>query len=258
MHRKVSQTAPNPVAVLLLRGLFFAGLLAAWQYIGTVSGGHFFPTASATIRSIAVIVADGTTWQLLGDTNLALLIGFPLSAAGGLAIGAFLGRARWMDRLAGFYLDIAMVVPIIAVVPIIVVAFGLSLSAKVAVVVLFTFPVIAIQFRSALQSVDPDRVEMVRAFGASRPQVWSTAILPGTLPTAFAGLRIGMSRAVSGMIVVELSLVPTGIGGMFVNYRSRFEAANLYAVTSLVLLEGVVLAWVMRRIERRLPSEAVQ
>jgi ABC-type nitrate/sulfonate/bicarbonate transport system permease component len=107
-----------------------------------------------------------------------------------------------------------------------------------------------------VKDIDRERVEMARAFGATARHVWPKVILPAALPAVFSGLRVGLSRAISGMIVVELTLVPTGIGGLFVQYRSQFDAANLYAVTLIVLVEGIVLAWLMRRCEALLPREA--
>jgi ABC-type nitrate/sulfonate/bicarbonate transport system permease component len=195
-------------------------------------------------------------WDPLIESNVALVIGFPVSVAAGGGLGLALGRAPIVDRLLGIYVDMALVVPIIAVVPIIIVAFGITLTSKVAVVVLFALPVVALSVRSAVRDIDRDRVEMARSFGATARHVWPKVILPAALPAVFSGLRVGLSRAISGMIVVELTLVPTGIGGLFVKYRSQFDAANLYAVTLVVLAEGIVLAWLMRRCEALLPREA--
>ena len=80
-------------------------------------------------------------------------------------------------------------------------------------------------------------------------------ILPAALGPLFDGLRLALARAISGMIVVELTLVPAGLGGLIVTYRSEFAAPSLYAVTLMVILEGIVLVgmaqWAERRPRRR-------
>ena len=90
---------------------------------------------------------------------------------------------------------------------------------------------------------------MAQAFCASRFQTWTKVIMPAALGAVFTGLRLGLSRAISGMIVIELTLIPAGIGGEIVRYRSRFDAANLYATTLTIIAEGVILVGAARAIE---------
>jgi NitT/TauT family transport system permease protein len=66
------------------------------------------------------------------------------------------------------------------------------------------------------------------------------------------GLRLGLGRALAGMVVVELLLMAVGVGHLILRYRGEFEAARLYAVVLAVLIEAVVLAGLLRRLERRL------
>jgi ABC-type nitrate/sulfonate/bicarbonate transport system permease component len=183
-------------------------------------------------------------------SNQALLIGFPVSVLVGLPLGFLLGRVRVADRALSYWFDVALVIPMIAIVPVIIVALGLSLTARVLVVILFTLPIVALNARAAVRIVQSQLIEMSESFGASRRQVWQTVILPSSFAPVFTGLRVGLAHAISGMIVIELTLIPAGLGGLIVTFRSQFAASDLYAVTLMILIEGLVLVGLAHALEQ--------
>jgi ABC-type nitrate/sulfonate/bicarbonate transport system permease component len=237
-----------------LRALILAALLGVWQWYGSTRGGVFVPSLTDTVSRLPHLVSSGTLGEALWRSNLSVLIGYPIAAAVGLAVGLLIGRQRVADRALSYWLDVAMVVPMVAIVPVVIVALGLTLTARVAVVILFALPVIAINSRAAVRVIDQNLVEMADSFVASRRQVWGTVILPAAVPQLFAGLRIGIGRAISGMIVVELVLVPAGLGGLLLNYKAAFSSSDLYAVTLVVLAEGVILTSLGHMFERWLDT----
>lgn len=239
------------VAVWAVRAGFVLSLVLVWQWLGIRDGGLFVPTFTDTVAALVRQAGTGTLWPAFWASNQSLLIGFPLSLVLGLAVGLLLGRRRDVDRATSYWLDISLVVPMVALVPVIIVALGLSLSARVAVVFLFTFPVVALNARAAVRVPPATLEEMSRSFGASPAQVWRTVILPAAAAPLFTGTRVALSRAISGMVVIELTLVPTGLGGLIINYTSQFSAANLYSMTLVVVLEGLVLVGIATLLERR-------
>jgi ABC-type nitrate/sulfonate/bicarbonate transport system permease component len=104
--------------------------------------------------------------------------------------------------------------------------------------------------RAAVRIVERPLVEMSEAFGASRRQVWQTVILPSSFAPVFTGLRVGLAHAISGMVVIELTLIPAGLGGLIVQFRSQFAAGDLYAVTLMILIEGLVLVGLAHAVEQ--------
>lgn len=229
-----------------------AGLLTLWEVAGAVEGELFLPRASTTLQTWAQQLGTEELWTAVLTSNQAIAIGFPVSVAAGIPLGLALGRVRKLDVLFGYYLDVMLVVPMIALVPIIIAALGLTLSARVAVVILFTLPVVAMDSRASVRVIDQQRIEMARAFTATRPQIWTNVILPAAAGPIFAGLRLGISRAISGMIVIELTLVPAGLGGLISSYGSQFQAADLYAVTLTIVAQGVLLVALARAVERHI------
>jgi NitT/TauT family transport system permease protein len=238
-------------AIAAIRIGLLALLAIGWEAAGRSSGGFFLPPLSATLSHLGTLLADGTLASALLASNAALLIGFPLTVAVAVPLGFAFGRRRLLDRSLSYWLDLLLVIPMIAVVPAIIVALGLTLGARVAVVVLFALPVLGLNARAAVRVIDERLAEMARSFGATPPRVWTAVVIPSALPTLFTGLRLGLGRAISGMVVVELTLVPAGLGGLIVNYRSQFRSADLYAVTLTILLEAIVLMSVAQIVERR-------
>jgi len=90
------------------------------------------------------------------------------------------------------------------------------------------------------------------SFGATERQIWRNVLLPGALPVIMSGIRLGLGRGVTGMVVIELLLVSVGIGGLFLNFRGRFETDLLYGLVVLVVMEALVLVSVARFVERRI------
>lgn len=184
-------------------------------------------------------------------SNQSLVIGFALTVPVGIIGGLALGRFPALDRWLGVFLDIALVTPQVALVPIIVVALGIDLAARATVVFLFAVPFLVVNVRAGTRSVDPRYVEMARSFGASELQLWRRVIVPGMLPAVAAGLRIAISRSVVGMVIVELTLVSVGMGALIQNSRALFRPAEVFAVTGVLVAEGLILISLARWAERR-------
>lgn len=227
------------------------GILLAWFIIGHVGGGVFVPTPEATVAELFEL-AKGPLWAPLLDSNWSLMIGFPTAAVFGMALGTLLARSRVADRALGFYVDALMVIPTISIVPIIVVAFGLTLGARVAVVMLFVLPIVALTTRSAVSTTDESLIQMSQSFAAGPWKVWRSVTFPSVLGPLASGLRVALAHGISGMIVIEIVLTPVGIGGLLQESRARFDAPGLYAVTLTILIEGFLLVGLAGVLERRI------
>jgi NitT/TauT family transport system permease protein len=138
-----------------------------------------------------------------------------------------------------------------ALVPLVIMSTGIGLVSRVLLVVVFSIPIIIVNTRTGVRQVDPGLIEMSTSYGASEGQVWRKILLPGSLPAIMAGIRLGLGRAVTGMVVVELLMVSVGIGGLILNFRGTLEPDLLYAVVVLVILEALLLVSAVRFLERK-------
>ena len=234
-----------------LRGAFFGLLILAWEWFGQVHGGLLFAPFSATLQAFVALVADAELYQALWISNQALLIGFGAALLIGIPLGLLIGRVPIVERLTDNYLNILIVTPMSAMLPLIVMAIGIGLPARALVVFLFALPIIIINTRTGLRDLNPQLVEMGSAFGASETQLWRKILIPGAAPAILAGLRLGLGRALSGMVVVELLLIAVGLGRLLLGAISLFEPERAYAVILVLLIEVILLMQIVRSLESR-------
>lgn len=241
----------SPVLNWGLRLGFLGVLAAGWEWLGNHAGSLLVPTFSETMAALARLLTTSQLWGALWVSNQAMVLGFGLAAVTGIAMGLCMGRWRTADRILDPYLSIILVTPMAAVIPIVIMATGLGLVSRVLVVFLFTVATITINTRAGFRMVEPGWIEMSRAFGATERQLWMKVLLRGARPAILLGLRLGLIRAVSGMITMELLLIAVGLGRLILDFQGYFEAAKMYAVVIVVVAEAVILTQLCRRLEIR-------
>lgn len=239
-----------PKVALRLAVLFT--ILGAWQLLGDDQSRLTMPTFTRTLAALAELISTGALIDGLWTTNQALIGGYALSLAVSLPLGVLLGTSIGAERVLQPYLTILLAAPMISVVPIIQAAFGLTLGARIAVVFLFAFIYMTINTTVGVRGVDSRLREMASSFGSTRLQMLRWVILPGAVPAIMAGVRLGLGRAIIGMIIAELVLVGAGIGSLIIEYETRIQPAYVFAIVLAVVLEGVLLMEIARRIEGRL------
>lgn len=229
------------------------GLLLAllWELAGRMSDSLLLPTCLDTLRALGGLVVSGTLWSALWSSNQTLIAGFALAALAGVPLGLVLGRYTTLGRWADPYLRLLLVVPTTALIPILLIVGGAGAATRAAVVMTFALPIVAQYARTAVRDVDPHLREVARVFGATPAQEWRLILWPAARPGVLLGLRLGLARAVEGMVIVELLLVAVGIGGLLLDFQGRFDAPSVYAVILVVMIEAALLTQAGRAIERR-------
>lgn len=240
----------NPTAIKIgLRVGILLAVLALWQAFGNDAVRLSMPTFTGTMSALAEMIGDGSLIEGLLITNQAMVLGYLLALAVSLPLGIGMGTTRNVQRIAEPYLMILLAAPMIALVPIVQAAFGLTLAARVVVVFLFCFVYMTVNTMVGVRSVDPGLREMGRSLTANRMQMLRYIVLPAAVPGIMAGVRLGLGRAMIGMVVAELSLIGAGIGSLIIDYQVRFQPAYVFAIVLAVVLEGVLLMEIARRVE---------
>lgn len=230
--------------------LALAALLLVWETAARAMDLLLLPTVGDTVVGLLHVVSDPEAWLAFGRSNLALLIGYLASIAVGVPLGILIGRSDVADRAAAPYLAVLIVTPMAGIIPLVVMALGLTLAAASALVFVFAIPMVIVNTRAGARGVDVSQIEMAQSHLASRPALFRFVYLPGSLTGIMSGVRLALGRAVAGMVLGELLLVATGIGGLILRYQSKYEAGELYAVVLLVLLEALILSAAVSRLER--------
>jgi ABC-type nitrate/sulfonate/bicarbonate transport system permease component len=242
-------TTPTKIA---LRLGILAVVLGLWQMVGNDEIRLGMPTFTGTVTAGAEMFADGTLLNALWITNQAMFVGYFLAIVVSLPLGIAMGSSPAIERVATPYLMILLAAPMIAVVPIVQASLGLTFAARVAVVFLFSFVYMTVNTMVGVRTVDPGLKEMARSYLASPLQRMRFVILPAAVPGIMAGVRLGLGRAMIGMVVAELSLIGAGVGSLILDYQVRFQPAYVFAIILVVILEGVLLMEIARRLELRL------
>jgi NitT/TauT family transport system permease protein len=222
-----------------------------WQLFSSSTESLLVPTFTETLAALVALLGDAATWRAIFATNVALAIGFGLSVAVGIPLGFAMGRSRIVGTALKPYVTIMLVAPMAALIPLVVMAVGIGLAARVVLVMLFAVPMIVVNAQTGVRSIDPALIDMGRSFGASERQVWRRVLWPASIPAVMAGIRIGLGRAITAMILAEILILAVGLGGLLLRYRGAFRADLLYATTFLVVVEALILVGIARVVERR-------
>lgn len=232
--------------------LTFAVFAAVWQVYGTYWGGLLIPTFTETAAAFVELVGTAEFWNAFWVSNQALVLGFAASVVIGVPVGVLLGRYRLLERLTDAYLNILLVTPMAAIIPLLIMSVGFGLLSRVILVALFAVVMVIVNVRTGVRQVDTGLIQMAKSFGATEREIWRDVLIPGAFPAIMTGIRLGLGRAVTGMVIVELLMVSLALGGLILQFRGTFNAAGLYAVITAILIESLVLIAFAGWLERRL------
>jgi ABC-type nitrate/sulfonate/bicarbonate transport system permease component len=239
---------------LTLRLLSFAIVLAAWEYAGRVPISPSFPPFSETLIALVGMILDGSLITAFGITLTPLAIGIALSASLGVALGVVMGlseKAEWFGVPVFIVMQAA---PLAALVPLLVLAYGIGNTTKVFVVCIMALPVIVLNSFKAVRHTPRSLLEMGQSFMGSRAQLIGKIILPSATPVIFAGLRLGTAAGFVGAILAELLVTPTGVGDIITYSQSIADYPKMYAAIAAVIVISVLfiefLGWIEQRFLR--------
>jgi ABC-type nitrate/sulfonate/bicarbonate transport system permease component len=236
--------------VIGLRVGLLAALLLVWQLVGNDAVRLRMPTFTRTVTSWLRLTFDGDLLPRLLESNVAMVVGYSLALAIGTAAGLAMGLVPRAGAIARPYLLALIALPMIAFLPTVQALFGLGLTSRVIVVFIVAFIYVAINAEVGARSASAPLQEMATSFGARRGQMIREVVLPQAFPSIMAGARLGLERAIGGMVLAELFLSGAGIGSLLTFHRNRLDAGAVFAIALTLVLEGVILLALARRFER--------
>jgi NitT/TauT family transport system permease protein len=142
--------------------------------------------------------------------------------------------------------------PRVALIPFIILWFGLGPLAKIVVVWFQAVLPILINTYAGVQNTDPDLLEAARAFGARRGQLFWHIMLPAALPYVVTGLRLGAAMAMVGVVIAELQTALSGLGYLMAQYSGSFQTARYFPPVIVLAVMGMLVSQVLKVLERRL------
>ncbi len=228
----------------------WAGL---WEIVGQTGASFIIPPLSTIFARIVEIVPTASFADALWITAKAFLLGNLIAVAVGVPLGVIMGRSIIADRIFLPWVNLFLSAPLTALVPVIMVIFGLGETTIVMTVVLFAVWIIVLDARAGVRGISPSLVEMAKSFGANPWQAFTKIYVLAALPEILAGVRLGMIRAVKGVVIGQLLVSIIGFGRLFELYSSRVLMehfwALLFVLFAFAFTLNEVLAWLERKVD---------
>jgi NitT/TauT family transport system permease protein len=207
-------------------------------HLWDIAGSFFEPFRRGSEQTLAQFLVDAAlyTWR-------EAFIGFVIGAAIGLALASIFVHSRLLERAFVPYVIASQTIPIVALAPIIVVAFGRGLTAVVIIATYLTFFPVTIAAMRGLSSPDPRALELMRSYAASRWEVYRKVRLPASMPYVFTALKVAAGASIVGAIIGEgPGGVPEGLGRAIINYNQNYIVApeRLWATIFAAAVVGVL------------------
>jgi NitT/TauT family transport system permease protein len=232
--------------------VLIAALLLIWQGLYWWAGEVALASPLATLRYTAKLVATESFDTHLLDTLRAFAIAYALSVVIGLAVGFWLG----FDRLSGDALEPMIVavyaIPKLTLYPILLLAFGLTLSAKIAFGVLHGVIPIILFTLSAVHNTKPILIKTGRVLKLTRFQMVRWILFPAAIPEIFTGLRVGFALTLIGSLLAEMFASQRGLGYLLMNGIGLHNVDLIMAVTLIIVVFAASVSTLLLYVDHRL------
>jgi sulfonate transport system permease protein len=217
-------------------------LLFAWQWASSsgLLSSRLLPSPRAVVTSFVQLTVSGELWSHVSVSTLRAFSGFAVGGGLGLVLGLLTGSLRWAETLLDTTLQMIRNIPPLALIPLVILWFGIDESAKLFLVALGVFFPVYINTFHGIQSVDRGLLEMGRTYGLSGWRLYREIILPGALSSILVGVRFSLGFMWVMLIVAETISARSGIGYMTMNAREFMQTD--------VMLVGILLYAVLGKL----------
>jgi len=208
-----------------------------WEIIGQLDLTFFVPPFSQVMLTLFGLVQTTAFQNALETTAYSFLMGVGFAVLIGIPVGILMGKTRVLDELLLPWVNIFISAPLTALVPVLMVLFGFGAKTIIITTALFAIWIIILNARAGVMQINRSMVEMGRSFGATPLAAFFKIYLWAALPEILGGVRIGVIRAVKGVIIGQLLVSIVGFGALFELYSSNFLMKEFWAV--LIVLFGL-------------------
>jgi NitT/TauT family transport system permease protein len=228
------------------------GLLLLWELVCRLNivPPLFLPAPTAIITDGWQMISSGELFKNLLASLYRILGGYAIGAVLGILVGLILGFSKRADAIFTPIVYSIYPIPKIALLPLIILWFGIGEMPKVAIIALGVFFPVLINTFSGVKSVDPILIKAAVTFGSSHVNVIRKVILPGALPTIFAGLKLAAGTALLLLVSAEMIAAQYGIGAMVLHYGNLMITTKLMAGVLLLSLLGLLFNRGLQWLER--------
>jgi len=251
--RSGNNTAQRPLSTWVSAAVFLVALVI-WELL--VRLGQipplFFPAPSAILSTLLRLLSTGELARHVRATLWRVSLGAVVGASAGYISGLSMGWSRPLRALLDPFLSAIHPLPKIALLPLIMIVFGLGESSKIVAIAVSAFFPMWINTLTGVLQMHPVYFEVAHNYGASVRRLFTGVIVPGSLPWVLTGLRLALNTALLIAIAVELTTAREGLGQLIWFAWQTLRTDELYATLVVIGLMGMafnrLLEWLMRRL----------
>lgn len=245
----------QPLRKDILRGCIsiFAGLLI-WEILARLllENELLIPPPSSVLRSFWRLAVSGQLNKHFAATLLEFTYGFTTATIFGIVVGYLMGMHRWFDEVMEPWIATLYSIPIITVVPLIIIWFGIGMVSKVIVVFKITAVAIILNTAAGIKNLDPMWLELAKSLRLSRWETTYKIRFPGALPYIITGMRLGVGRALLGVVVAELMAANAGLGYLLRDSSETWDSPKLFVTVTLLAVIGLLSFNLIKRLEQKI------
>jgi len=243
--KKVLLRRPALARILVLVALFLFWEISARWWIDPM----FMSPPSRVLASLSSVFETRGVPAALRITFWELTVAFAISVAIGLVVGLAVGLSRFSNRSFMPIILLLYGTPQITILPLFILYFGIGPASKIAFGVSHgIFPII-VTIVAGVQNIKPILMTSARSMGANRWQIFRWVIFPHMIPSFFAGMRLGMTGVLLGVLLAELYVSTAGIGYFTTLFTQNFDPTKLLGLISILAAMAIILNELVRRAE---------
>ncbi|TAK07825.1 ABC transporter permease [bacterium] len=210
------------------------------------------PPPSSVLRTLWKLGSSGALNRHLFATLFEFVCGFSTACVVGILLGFLMGRYRWFNDLMDPWIATLYSIPVIAFVPFIIIWFGIGLLSKIIVVFKITAVAIMLNTAAGIKTIDPSLLELAKSLRLSPLETTYKIRLPAALPYIITGMRLGVGRAMLGVIVAELMAANAGLGYLLRDASETWDSPKLFVTVVLLAAMGMGSFALIRKGEQKL------
>ena len=230
----------------------------AWELFGRLDVTFFVPPLSEVLATLFEVIQTAAFQKALAETAYAFVAGVFFAVAIGIPTGILMGKNRLLDELLLPWVNIFLSAPLTALVPVLMVLFGFGMRSIIITTTLFAIWIIILNARAGVMHINRSLIEMAQSFGARPLDAFTKIYFWAALPEIVGGVRIGIIRAVKGVIIGQLLISIVGFGALFELYSTNFLMAHFWAVLIVLFAMAFTISELLGHVERRLAYYAAR
>jgi NitT/TauT family transport system permease protein len=228
--------------------------LTIWELIGNtlqLINPMFMSAPSLVFKAAVQLFASGEIWNDLRVSGIEFAWGYLLSVVVAIPFGIMVGWYKRASYVFDPFINAMNATPRVALLPLVIIWLGIGILSKVGIIFLGAVFPILINTRDGVKTTPYNLLTAARSFGASEWQIFKSVVLPSTVPFILTGLRLGVGRALIGVMVGELYAATAGIGFMITVAGATFQTDKVFVGVLIFAISGMVAMELLTKLEAR-------